>query len=142
MEIINDNFRFQKRLDFLKQRKLEQIKEKLEKEGPLNEDDYGRVVPPVDAWKPISNHRDGHFYGMDGWLENFTSLMEHHPVYVDPNDAFAGRWMYFMSRMTNKWNPDYSYEYLQGNIDKYNIICGIGDDAHFAPDYKLSLIHI
>lgn len=139
MEIINDNFRFQRRLDILKQRKLEQIKEKLEKEGPLNEDDYGRVVPPVDAWKPIPNHRDGHFYGMDGWLENFTSLMEHHPVYIDPNDAFAGRWMYFMSRMTNKWNPDYSYVHLQGNIDKYNIICGIGDDAHFAPDYEMGV---
>lgn len=139
MEAINDHFKYQRRLDILKQRKLEQIKEKLEKEGPLNEDDYGRIVPPAGAWEPISNHPDGHFYGMEGWLDNFTSLMENHPLYVDPNDAYAGRWMYFMSRMTNKWNPDYPYTHLIEDIDKYNIICGIGDDAHFAPDYEMGV---
>jgi formate C-acetyltransferase len=130
---------YQNRLDILKKRKLEQIGEKLAKEGPLNEDDYGRVVPPKDTWKPIPNHADGHFYGMDGWCENFTSLMKVHPVYVDANDAFAGRWMYFMSRMTGKWTPDISYAHLQYHIDKYNIICGIGDDAHFAPDFRIGL---
>ena len=134
-----DNFKYQPQLDRLRQRKLEQIKEKLAKEGPLDEDDYGRVVPPAGAWTPIPNHPDGHFYGMDGWLMNFSSLMEKHPVYVDPDDAFAGRWMYFMSRMTPKWTPDYSYAHLQPDIDRYNIICGIGDDAHFAPDYAMGL---
>jgi formate C-acetyltransferase len=136
----NNSFKlYQERLDALKKRKLEQIEEKLAVEGYLDEDDYGRVVPPKGAWTPIPNHADGNFYGMDGWCENFVSLMKSHPVYVDPNDAFAGRWMYFMSRMTNKWNPDYSYNHLQENMDKYNIICGIGDDAHFAPDYRLGL---
>ena len=135
--IVSD--KYQKRLDALKKRKLEQIQEKIQREGPLNEDDYGRVVPPPNAWKPIPNHPDGNFYGMDGWCENFTDLMKKHPIYVDPNDAFAGRWMYFMSRMTNKWIPDYPYNHLQENIDKYNIICGIGDDAHFAPDYEMGL---
>ncbi len=137
--VMANDYMYQARLDRLKERKLAQIQEKLEKEGPLNEDDYGRVVPPKDAWKPIPNHPDGHFYGMDGWLENFCSLMDSHPVYVDPDDAFAGRWMYFMSRMTNKWNPDYPYTHLQENIDRYNIICGIGDDAHFAPDYQMGV---
>lgn len=130
---------YQQRLDALKQRKLEQIEEKLAVEGSLDEDDYGRVVPPQGVWTPIPNHADGHFYGMDGWCDNFTSLMSVHPTYVDANDAFAGRWMYFMSRMTGKWTPDYPYTHLQENIDKYNIICGIGDDAHFAPDYQLGL---
>ena len=139
MENQNSFFFYQQCLDALKRRKLEQIDEKLAIEGHLDEDDYGRVVPPKDAWKPIPNHPDGHFYGMDGWSQNFTSLMNSHPVYVDANDAFAGRWMYFMSRMTNKWNPDYPYLHLQDNIDKYNIICGIGDDAHFAPDYQIGL---
>jgi formate C-acetyltransferase len=134
-----DEFRYQSWLDALRKRKLEQIDEKLAKEGSLDEDDYGRVVPPKDAWKPIPNHADGHFYGMDGWCKNFTSLMKTHPVYVDSNDAFAGRWIYFMSRMTGKWTPDYPYTHLQENIDKYNIVCGIGDDAHFAPDFQLGL---
>lgn len=130
---------YQECLDTLKKRKLEQIDEKLAVEGHLDEDDYGRVVPPKGAWKPIPNHPDGYFYGIDGWSMNFISLMKAHPTYVDANDAFAGRWMYFMSRMTNKWNPDYPYAHLQKNIDKYNIVCGIGDDAHFAPDYQLGL---
>jgi formate C-acetyltransferase len=59
---------------------------------------------------------------------------------VDPDDAFAGRWMYFLSRMrANKWHPDYPYDHLQGDFEKYDIICGIGDDAHFAPDYEMGL---
>ncbi|MCU4177054.1 pyruvate formate lyase family protein [Carboxylicivirga sp. N1Y90] len=135
-----DNFRFQKRIDVLKRKKLAQTKTKIKIEGLLDEDDYGRVVPPENGWKSIHNHADGSFYGLDGWTNNFCNLMENHEVYIDPNDAFAGRWSYFMSRMrSNKWNPDYPYDHLQENIDKYDIISGIGDDAHFAPDYQMGV---
>lgn len=48
--------------------------------------------------------------------------------------------MYFMSKMRpNKWNPDYPYDHLKENISRYDIICGIGDDAHFAPDYEMGV---
>ena len=135
MDILLEN-----KLRALRAKKIEQTKEKIEKEGLLDEDDYGRVVPPANLWNIIPNHSDGSFYGFDAWADNFCSLMNIHPVYVDPNDAFAGRWMYFMSKMRkNKWNPDYPYDFLKPNIEKYNIICGIGDDAHFAPDYQLGL---
>lgn len=135
-----ENYKYQKQLSALRQRKLKQVQEKIEKEGPLNEDDYGRIVPPEKKrWIPIPNHPDGHFYGIEGWCQNFTDLMCKHPLYIDADDAFAGRWMYFMSRMTNKWNPDYPYAHLLSDIEKYNIICGIGDDAHFAPDYEIGL---
>ena len=128
------------RLMRLKQRKLEQTAEKIRVEGLLDEDDYGRVVPPEGLWNIKPNHEDGSFYGFDAWTDNFCSLMDVHPVYVDPDDAFAGRWMYFMSKMRpNKWNPDYPYDHLKENIRKYDIICGIGDDAHFAPDYAMGL---
>lgn len=131
---------FDERLRRLKQRKLEQTAEKIRVEGLLDEDDYGRVVPPAGLWNIIPNHPDGSFYGYDGWTENFCSLMNVHPVYIDPDDAFAGRWMYFMSKMRpNKWNPDYPYDHLKDDINKYDIICGIGDDAHFAPDYEMGL---
>ncbi len=133
-------FKFQERIDNLKSRKLEQTEEKIRREGYLDEDDYGRIVPPEDSWKSIPNHEDGSFYGLEGWTENFCNLMENHPVYVDPNDAFAGRWSYFMSRMrSGKWNPAYPYDHLKPNIEKYDIICGIGDDAHFAPDFRIGL---
>jgi pyruvate-formate lyase len=139
MESLKD-FKFQNRIDILRNRKLDQTKNKIKVEGLLDEDDYGRIVPPKDGWQSISNHEDGSFYGLDGWTNNFCDLMQNHSVYVDPNDAFAGRWMYFMSRMrSNKWNPDYPYDHLKENIDKYDIISGIGDDAHFAPDYQMGI---
>ena len=131
---------YMKRLQNLKQRKLEQTEEKIRKEGLLDEDDYGRVVPPEGLWHVKPNHPDGSFYGYDAWADNFCSLMDVHPVYLDPDDAFAGRWMYFMSKMRpNKWNPDFPYDHLKEDIEKYDIICGIGDDAHFAPDYEMGL---
>lgn len=128
------------RLYALREKKLAQTKEKIRVEGLLDEDDYGRVVPPEGLWETIPNHPDGSFYGYDAWADNFCSLMKVHPVYVDPNDAFCGRWMYFMSKMRkNKWNPDFPYDFLEEDIEKYNIICGIGDDAHFAPDFRIGL---
>lgn len=124
----------------LKARKLRQTQEKIEKEGILDEDDYGRIVPPEGLWEIRPNHEDGSFYGFDAWAENFCSLMAVHPVYVDPDDALAGRWCYFLSKMRpNKWNPAYPYDHLREGIERYDIIHGIGDDAHFAPDFAMGL---
>ena len=124
----------------LKARKLEQTREKIEKEGILDEDDYGRIVPHEGVWAIRPNHPDGSFYGFDAWTDNFCSLMDVHQVYVDPDDALAGRWCYFMSKMRpNKWNPAYPYDHLKADIERYDIIHGIGDDAHFAPDYEMGL---
>jgi len=137
---MDKSFIYQSRIDSLRSRKFAQTRDKIEVEGLLDEDDYGRVLPPANAWKSIPNHPDGSFYGLEGWSQNFCNMMDSHPVYVDPNDAFAGRWVYFMSRMrSNKWHPDYPFDHLKENIAKYDIIAGIGDDAHFAPDYPLGL---
>ena len=132
--------KYDERIARLRERKLRQTKEKIEKEGLLDEDDYGRIVPPPGLWKPIPNASDGSFYGYEAWTDNFCSLMAVHPVYIDPDDAFAGRWMYFMSKMRPcKWNPAYPYDELLDDIKKYDIVCGIGDDAHFAPDFRIGL---
>jgi formate C-acetyltransferase len=137
---MENSFIYQEQIDHLRLRKFAQTREKIKVEGLLDEDDYGRVLPPENAWESIPNHPDGSFYGLDGWKTNFCNMMETHPVYVDPKDAFAGRWVYFMSRMrANKWNPDYPFDHLKGDFEKYDIISGIGDDAHFAPDYQLGL---
>lgn len=133
--------RYQDRIAILKQKKLDQTRQKIEKEGGLNEDDYGRIVPPEGfRWDIIPNHEDGSFYGYQGWTENFYDLMKNHPVYVDANDAFCGKWMFFLSRMKGSvWNPKYDYSHLKPELLKYNIISGIGSDAHFAPDYTIGL---
>ncbi len=132
--------RFDDRMARMRAKKLAQTEDKRQVEGLLDEDDYGRIVPPKGLWKTIPNSPDGSFYGYEAWTDNFCSLMDIHPVYVDPDDAFTGRWMYFMSKMRkNKWNPEYPYTHLEENIKKYDIICGIGDDAHFAPDYSMGV---
>ena len=131
---------FDERISRIKALKLKQTKEKIACEGLLDEDDYGRIVPPEGLWKITPNHPDGSFYGFDAWADNFCSLMNIHPTYINPDDAFAGRWMYFMSKMRpNKWNPTYDYKELRPKFLTYDIICGIGDDAHFAPDYEMGL---
>nr|WP_320120199.1 pyruvate formate lyase family protein [uncultured Marinifilum sp.] len=133
--------RYDDRIANLRTKKMLQTDKKICVEGLLDEDDYGRIAPPKEgAWEIIPNHKDGSFYGIKGWTDNFCDLMEKHPVYVDSNDAFAGRWMYFMSKMRpNLFNPEFSYDHLKEGIEKYNIIDGIGYDAHFAPDYELGL---
>jgi len=132
---------YRERLDLLRERKLKQTKEKLAKNGFMDEDDYGTVVPPEDFhWEPIPNHPNGSFYGAKGWAENFCSLMEVHPTYVDPVDAIAGRWMVFMSRLRpERWHPDFDYSHLVPEQENYGIIPGIGADSHFGPDYRIGL---
>ncbi|MDE6569199.1 MAG: pyruvate formate lyase family protein [Alistipes sp.] len=140
MMLMEPQMNYDSELARLKAKKQAQTREKIEKEGILDEDDYGRIVPQEGVWRIRPNHADGSFYGFDAWAENFCSLMDVHQVYVDPDDALAGRWCYFMSKMRpNKWNPDYPYDHLRERIECYDIIHGIGDDAHFAPDYEMGL---
>ena len=137
------------RLRLLRERKLAQTAEKVEKEGGLNEDDYGRVVAPeYFKFKITPNHPDGHFYGYSGWTENYVRLLAEHPLYVDPLDAFVGRGFFFLIRLRGMtgdpanpypWNPAHPYDDLKKVFAQYNIICGIGRDHHFNPDMKMGL---
>ena len=139
--VADRRFTYNDRLEHLRHRKQEQTERKLQKLGYMNEDDYGLVLPPEHfTWRPTPNHPDGSFYGLDGWAKNFRSLMEHHPVYVDSMDALAGRYMFFLKRMRPSiWPPEFDYAHLKPEQEKYGIIHGIGNDAHFAPDYQIGL---
>ena len=132
---------YEERLRRLRAKKEAQTQAKLEKLGYMDEDDYGMVLPPKDfSWRPTSNHPDGSFYGLDGWSKNFRNLMESQPVYVDPMDAIAGRYMYLLNRMrTPNWPPELDFSHLKPEQAKYGIIHGIGNDAHFAPDFRIGL---
>ena len=144
-----ETFDYHKRLALLRERKLAQTAEKVEKEGGLNEDDYGRVVPPdYFKFKIEPNNPDGHFYGYSGWTENFTRLLAEHPLYVDPLDAFVGRGFFFLIRLRGMtgdpsypypWNPAHPFDDLKPIFARYNIICGIGRDHHFNPDIKMGM---
>ena len=43
---MKNSFIYQERIDHLRTRKFAQTREKIEVEGLLDEDDYGRVLPP------------------------------------------------------------------------------------------------
>ena len=126
-------------------RKNAQTREKLSKLGFRDEDDYGLVLPP-ESFKADLPVRDatGQFSGPRAWAMNFRWLMEHHPLYIDPDDAIAGRWMFMLSRMRlgyqlSRSNFAFDYSHLEPLQKKYDITTGIGKDAHFAPDYQIGL---
>lgn len=91
--------RYSREIALLAEKKLEQTKEKYALFGFRDEDDYGCIAPPADfSWEPPVATPQGSFSGSKAWGKNFRSLMEHHPLYVDPYDALAGRWMFMLSR--------------------------------------------
>ena len=134
-----EEFTLDKRIRLLKERKLKQTEEKIEMEGGLDEDDYGRVVQPDDFhFEFIPNNDNGSFYGYEGWRTNYCKLLDEHPLYCDPLDAFVGRGFFFMTRQKGAiWNPDMPYTELKEAFDEYNIVCGIGSDGHFTPDLRM-----
>ena len=126
-------------------RKIEQTRVKQDRLGARDEDDYGLVLPP-ESFKADLPVRDatGQFSGPRAWAANFRWLMEHHPLYIDPDDALAGRWMFMLSRMRlgyqlSRSNFAFDYSDLEPLQKKYDITTGIGKDAHFAPDYAIGL---
>jgi len=129
------------RLRMLVSKKLAQTREKADRFGVMDEDDYGMVAPPDGfEWKPIPNHPNGSFYGPSGWAENFASLLAVHPTYVDPLDAVAGRWMFFMNRMRPAgWPPEFPVPHLSALWRMYDLTPGIGGSSHFGPDYAIGL---
>ena len=126
-------------------RKIEQTRVKQDRLGARDEDDYGLVLPP-ESFRADLPVRDatGQFSGPRAWAANFRWLMEHHPLYIDPDDALAGRWMFMLSRMRlgyqlSRSNFAFDYSHLEPLQKKYDITTGIGKDAHFAPDYQIGL---
>ncbi len=142
---------YQERIDRLRARKEAQTLEKLAKNGYMDEDDYGSVLPTDGEKIDIEINDPVHksFYGARLWGKNFRALMEAHPVYVDADDALAGRWMYILQRLrpfesaTSAKNmemaPVFNYDHLKPLHEKYGIMPGIGKMHHFAGDYHIGL---
>lgn len=149
------------RMRRLMEKKLAVTQEKIDREGGMDEGDYGRHVAPEGfRWQITPNHADGSFYGFMGWTVNFESLLAAQPVYVNPNDALAGQTYFYLSKMKGSvlaaagddpkarkkpgaasciWNPDFDYSHLKPFHQKYNIVHGIGNDAHYASDLAMGL---
>jgi len=142
---IDADLSYRERLRILRERKFEDTFDKKVNPDYADGDDYGSIMGPENfEFEPISNHPSGSFYGYEGWGKNFHKLMTEHPVFIDPCDAFACRWMYCMSWMRRKanidfFNPDIDYSALKPLQKKYSITHGIGATAHFGGDYQIGL---
>ena len=135
---------YRERLGILRERKLEETRDKKRVVEYVNGDDHGSIAPPEDfTLEPYANHANGSFYGYDGWSKMTERLLEAHPVYIDPVMAFPNRWMIKIGvsawQKNGEFNPDYSYDHLKHLQRKYAIVHGIGAKQHFGGDYSVGL---
>ena len=134
-------FSYDERIAFLRKRKVEQTAQKA-KNGGANEDDYGLIVQDEFDFKLEPSHPNGSIYGYRAWCSNYCKILQTHPLYVDPLDAFVGKGFLFLERLRpkdKKWNPDYPFDNLKKIFDKYHIISGIDNCHHFTPDLQIGL---
>jgi len=137
----NRTFSYDERIALLRQRKIAQTEEK-SREGGADEDDYGLIVQHEFTYQLKPNHPNGSMYGYKAWTENYCSVLEQHPIYVDALDAFSAKGFFFLERLRpkdRKWNPDYPYDDLQVLFDRYQVISGIDNCHHFTPDLQIGL---
>ena len=134
-----EEFTFDKRIKLLRERKVAQTEEKA-RNGGANEDDYGLIVQDEFKYELKPNHPNGSIYGYKAWTENYCAILDSHPLYCDPLDAFVGKGFLFLERLRPvdcKWNPDYPFDDLKVLFDKYNVISGIDNCHHFTPDLEI-----
>ncbi len=135
----DEHFTYDKRIKLLRERKVAQTEEKA-RNGGANEDDYGLIVQDEFKYTLKPNHENGSIYGYKAWRENYCAILDSHPIYCDPLDAFVGKGFLFLERLrpvTCKWNPDYPFDDLKVLFDRYNIISGIDNCHHFTPDLQI-----
>ena len=152
---------YQQRLDALRATKVEQTQEKLSVVGSMDVDDHARILPPPERRKVVqtvsgsgqfvvdvqldglelkSNHPDGNFYGPALCGENFRTLLEAHPAYIDPMSSLAGAYMVnFYSCHQSRWKPEFDYSHLREEQEKYQLAPGIGAWQHFCQDLAIGL---
>ena len=100
-------YSYDERIALLRKRKVEQTEEKA-RLGGADEDDYGVIVQDEFQFAIEPNHENGSIYGYEAWANNYTRLLDTHPLYCDPMDAFVGKGFVFMERLRPKqfkWNP-------------------------------------
>ena len=63
---------YRERMAILRERKIEDTRDKAGYRTFMDGDDYGAIMPPEDFhFEPIPNHANGSWYGYEGWSRNF-----------------------------------------------------------------------
>jgi pyruvate-formate lyase len=149
------------RIELLRATKRRHTEEKWQEIGFMDMDDHAIILPPPGSRKVITvtsgsgftmtdvlyskfvpkpNHPSGGFFGARACGENFRTLLEMHPTYVDPVSSLAGGYMVnFLSYRDPGWNPDFSFAHLHEEQQKYKLHHGIGAVQHFCQDMAIGL---
>jgi len=132
-------YSYDERIALLRELKVEQTAEK-SRAGGADEDDYGLIIQDEFQYKLKPSHENGSIYGYKPWRENYIAILDSHPLYVNPLDAFVGKGFLFLERLrpkTKKWNPDFPFDDLQKEFDRYGVISGIDNCHHFTPAIEI-----
>ncbi len=130
---------YRQRVAILRACKIAQTEEKA-RAGGADEDDYGLIEQDVFHYQLKPSHPNGSIYGYQAWRENYIAILDSHPLYVHPMDAFVGKGFLFLERLRpkdKKWNPDYPFPELQEEFDRYGVISGIDNCHHFTPAIEI-----
>jgi len=131
---------YQKRIEALKETKIEHTALKMKQRGYFDIDDHGCIpwFEPI-PFKMKPSHPSGGCHGARAIGENFKTWLEVHPVYIHPMSALAGAWVTGPPGVGG-WKPEDRPTHLYPIHQKYNIqSTGIGAMNHFGPDMKIGL---
>jgi len=150
---------YSERVAMLRATKMRHTEEKWREIGSLDMDDLPIMLPPPELRKivrivsgsgiviadalfnnyvPKSNRADGGIFGARACGENFRTLLDLHPPYVDPVSSLAGGYMAsFLAYRQPAWNPDFDYSHLHEEQNTYKLHHGIGAVQHFCQDMTI-----
>ncbi len=154
-------YSYEERLRALHNRKLREAEEKRRLFGSMDYDEWGNVLPPKECSRVVetlsasgimtrdivfshvdmeSSHPNGDFYGAGPVGRNYRTILENHPVFIDPMSSLAGAYMTnFYAYRKTQWNPAYDFSHLRQEQELYGIVHGIGGQQHLCQDNELAL---
>lgn len=132
---------YTKRIQFLREQKIEETRKKVECFGYTDEDDYNFLTPPESYnWTPKGDTPNGDFHGYKGWSENYRDMVNSFPPVVEPQSSMAGNFYRILQKFRKlRWHEEWDLSPWQEQIDRYCIDHALGQMHHFCGDVRIAL---
>lgn len=130
---------YNKQIARLKEKKIWETKEKLKQRGYLDEDDYNEFsLPEGYEWEPPIREKNKEFYGYLNWAKNYESMVDSFPPVVLPYDSMVGNYYKILTRYrTVREGENWVSEEIYSELNRYDIISGMGFENHFCGDIRI-----